>query len=436
MRGRITGDPSRARSWIAALLVAGIAGTAASEAAAADGIAADRPRGTYVQVPTDRVRLRQPTAQGGGLHTIFLNRCIGGITITQGTDDSRSNVSSIVSGSISLPAYPFGDAAWNELVVGSQEMFAPFGIVVTDVDPSPAPHDEVIVCGSDNAAGFPGAAGVAPYTCGVIENVITYVFPETIGNDARFTIETIAQEAAHGWGLDHEFKCEDPMTYLLDCGDKSFQDGAYPCGEYEARACNCGGNDQNSFQRILEIFGPGTPDTQAPLVRIVQPMDGQQFAPGDDFPITVEASDDVEVQSVSLYVDGALLQTDPAPPFEGWSATDIPAGTHEFYVEALDAAGNLGLSDVVTIEASHGDDGADDEGTGGESDGGDGLDDGESDGGLDSGGLTGGSQGLPPGFSRGAAPEGCACAAGRRSGPATGLLLVGLGALVRRRRRS
>lgn len=428
----------RGRIGMLGIALFGVVSATRADAAETRQFGAERPRGRYVPVSIDQIRLRQPTAEGGGQHIIFLNRCIGGITINQGVDNSSTNTSSIVSGSINLPEYPFGDAAWNEVLDGTRDIFAPFGITVTDVDPGATPHDEVIVCGSDNAAGFPGAAGVAPFTCGVIANVITYVFPETIGNDARFTIETVAQEAAHGWGLDHEFKCEDPMTYLLDCGDKSFQNGAYPCGEYEARACMCGGNDQNSFGIIMGLFGPGTPDTQSPSVAIVSPTDGQQFAPGDDFTITLAADDDGAVQSVALYLDGVLASQDAAAPFEGWAASDVPEGSHELYVEATDAAGNVGISDVVTIEVSLGDqgmpgaegpdtDGSDDDGFGTD-EGDDGLDDGTD-------GGTPGAPGIDPGFGRGTGePTGCACdVTESRRNSVLALALFGLVVLPRRR---
>lgn len=397
-----------------------------------------RPRGSYVVVPDHPVAIPTPTPQAGS-HIVFLNRCPGGISIHQGgSDSSKTNTSSIVNGTINLPEYPFGDAAWNEVVAGAREIFSPFGITVTDVDPTPADHDEVIVCGSDSAAGFPGAAGVAPFTCGYIPNAITFVFPDTIGNDARFTIETIGQEAAHGWGLDHEFECTDPMTYLNGCGDKSFQDGDYPCGEYEARACMCGGNTQNSFQHILGLFGPGTPDGVAPSVAIVQPTDGQSFVTGSDFQITISVSDDAEVASVTLHADGVPAGTDDSAPFTGWPATDIPAGDHEFYVEAVDQAGNLGTSDVVTIHVS--DDGAPPPGgSGGGSDDGGAAGSGEGgDGGLDDGGADGSPQGndaLPPGFGLDDTQQGCACTA-EHAPTWSGAPLLAILVLAARRRRA
>lgn len=422
--------------WGVALVVLTAAGVAQAAEPVHGGIAAERPRGHYIPVSTDQIRIRQHPVEAGGQHILFLNRCVGGITITQGVDDSTSNTSSIVNGVINLPQYPFGDAAWAEVLDGARDIFAPFGITVTDVDPSPAPHDEVIVCGNADAAGFPGTAGVAPFNCGVIANAITYVFPETIGNDARFTIETVAQEAAHAWGLDHEFKCEDPMTYLLDCGDKSFQQGAFPCGEYEARACMCGGNDQNSYAHIMGLFGAGTPDTQLPAVSIVSPTDGQQFAPGDDFNITLQASDDGEVMSVALFLDGALASADAAEPFEGWAANDLPEGTHDLYIEATDAAGNVGVSEVVSIDvmpANGGggeDDGTDD---GGSDD--DGTDDGADDLGDDGDGgwpSTGG--GIPPGYGRGNGdPTGCACDVADRDDGHLLAIAVACFVMVRRR---
>lgn len=394
------------------------------------------PVGRYVQLSPEQAALVAATPrQQTTTHTIFLNRCPGGLTLTQGVaDDSRANVSSIVTGSINLPPYPHGDAAWAELVQGTREMFAPFGVTITDVDPGQAPHDEVVVCGSDVQAGFEGAAGVAPFTCAVIPNAITYVFPETIGNDARFTIETIAQEAAHAWGLDHEFKCEDPMTYLLDCGDKSFQDGQYPCGEYEARACNCGGNTQNAHEHILGLFGAGTPDTQAPSVTITSPSDGAAFDAGADFQIAIDVADDLEVSVANLYVNGALASTDDTAPFGPWPVHDTPEGRHEFQVEVIDAAGNLGTSDVVTIEVGDAAQGDGGEGTdGGDGTDGGGGDDDEDDDGAGADGITGGA--IPPGYG-GRGEQAGGCAMGGRSGGAAGwLVVIVLGRIAARRRR-
>ena len=158
--------------------------------------------------------------------------------------------------------------------------------------------------------------------------------------------------APHAWGLEHEFKCEDPMTYLYGCGEKSFQDGDYPCGEYEARACECGGASQNAYQYILDLFGPAVPDTEAPTATITSPDDGDVFAVGDDFDIAVQVADDNAIAMVELYLDGELSSADMADPYGPWPVIDAIAGSYEIYVVATDAAGKETVSGVVRFEVT------------------------------------------------------------------------------------
>jgi MYXO-CTERM domain-containing protein len=417
----------------------GVVGFVVGLALPSEADAAERVRGRYVRVdpPATALAVQEMEPQGTGGHILFINRCPGGLTINYGeADDSRSNTSMIVNGTIHLNEFPFSDASWNQIVSDVVEMMAPFGIVVTDVDPGNVPHDEALVCGSYQAAGFEEAAGIAPYTCGQIPNVITFTFPETIGDDTRYTSETVAQEAAHGWGLDHSFKCEDPMTYLLDCGDKAFQDGDYPCGEYEARACDCGGATQNTYQHIMGLFGAGVPDTSAPAAQIVAPLDGDEFDAGADFDIAIDVNDDIDVTRVTLYVDGEQQGFDDTPPFDGWPVSGIERGEYSFRIEAQDAAGNVGDSNVVTVYVGMngpgngaGDDG---EGDGGGNDGGDDEDE-------DSDDESGGGGGIDPGvFPTSARPEagGCACRSSNEGSTWSGLLVLVLAGGLRRRRRA
>jgi hypothetical protein len=382
----------------------------------------DLPRGSYVVVDPAAIATPAPTRHGGAPHILFLNRCTGGETISPGNEDSRSNTSSILSFTVNFPEYPFGDGSWNEVVSRTRELYAPFNVQVTDVDPSPATHDEVIVCGNAASAGFDGAGGVAPFSCGVIPNAITYVFAETMGNNPEALAIVIGQESAHAWGLDHEYKCDDPMTYLNWCGDVQFQDGDYSCGEYSERACMCGGATQNSYQHILGLFGGSTPDTAAPVATITSPGDGAEYDSGADFEITVDVSDDVDVTVVTLYVNGQAQGSDNTAPFGPWPASDTPDGTYELYVEAEDFAGNVGTSDVVTVHVggasandSDGDDPSDGDPSNGDDDdpsnGDDPSDDsdGDSDASDDSSFDTAGA--LPPGYGgqRGAEAAACAC---------------------------
>ena len=423
------------------------------------------PRGTYVPLTDEQlVELEQsggvPDVQFGGTHILYLNRCQGGLTINASNQNNSSNNQSTVGGG-TFPEYPYGDASWNELVAKTRELFAPYAITVTDVDPSPASHDEAIVCGTPGVLGFPnGVGGVAPFTCGQIPNAITFTFAGVYGGDVDQMVATVGQEAAHAWGLEHLLRCNDPMTYLNSpfsnegsCWPKAFQDNASQCGEYSPRPCDCGGSTQNSHQHILAMFGAGIPDTQAPLAAIVSPADGAAFPVGATFPIQVEVSDDGQVTGVTLYANGSPLSTDASAPFGPFPAENTPEGVYEMYIRVEDAAGNSTDSDVITIYVNSsgeppattggdggeggGDDGGDggEGGSGGDDDGGVGSDGAE--GGSDSDPYNAGGSGLPPGYGLDSeAVDGCACTTGPGN-DRWGLLFLGvmLGAGLRARRR-
>ena len=422
------------------------------------------PRGAYVWLTDEQVDVMDeaepPDVQFGGTHILYLNRCQGGLTISHSNQNDSVNNQSTVGGG-TFPEYPYGDASWNQVVSETRRLFEPYAITVTDEDPSPAPHDEAIVCGTPGVIGLPnGVGGVAPFTCGQIPNAITFTFAGVYGGDVDQIVATVGQEAAHAWGLEHLLSCNDPMTYLSSpwadegsCWPKSFQDKDMQCGEYNPRACDCGGNTQNSHQHILNMFGAGVPDTAAPVAAITSPTDGEAFPTGASFPIEVEVSDDTQVVSVELFSNGGSAGSDVSTPFGPFPAENTPANTYELYIVATDAAGNQTTSETVTVyvsdegepPASSGgsdsdgdsDSGGDSAGSGGGSDSnGSGGGGGDSDG--DTAGESGGS-GLPPEY--GLADEGangCACSTSGGSNDRWGLLFLGVmfgfGLRARRRR--
>ncbi|MCA9712340.1 MAG: hypothetical protein KDK70_41270, partial [Myxococcales bacterium] len=425
---------------IAAVAALGLSTTAWAEVP--DELGDDYPRGTYVEVdPSQAISVETPVPQGGPMHVLFLQRCTGGLTIYPGNGGSVADESGIVSGVIDFPPFPYGDSAWNDVVERTRNIFSPFNILVTDVDPSPMAHDEAVVCGDGAMAGFAGAGGVAPFSCGVIPNAITFTFADTLGNNTQLIAEVIGQEAAHAWGLDHEYLCEDPMTYLSGCGPKTFQDIDAQCGEFSPRQCSCGGNTQNSYQHIINTFGAATPDTQAPTAAITYPNDGDVFEPGAEFDITVAVDDDVQVVDVTLVVNDEEQGSDASEPFGPWPVTNIPEGIYDIYIEATDVAGNTTVSSVVTIsvnttgtppppDPTAGDGGSNSGGDSGDG----GLDsgaDGSLDGGLDGDGGAGAGA-LPPGYGSDYDPfarnGGCDCTTGDapRGGLGLGLMLLGL----------
>ncbi|HTM19226.1 MAG TPA: hypothetical protein VL172_01920 [Kofleriaceae bacterium] len=194
---------------------------------------------------------------------LFMNR--GGGDYTLGTEDSANNVSSIINMAQTIPAFDaMTEPQWADLVACVGTLVAPFNIQVTEVDPAPAAHREFLF-GTDAVRAqiglSAGISGVTPFTCpGPVPNPISWIFPFTpYDTSARANCELVGQMIGNTFGLDHAFSCPDLMTYLSDCGDKSYTDEDVQCGEFEARACQCGGDTQNAYQKILSLAGPACP---------------------------------------------------------------------------------------------------------------------------------------------------------------------------------
>ncbi len=223
------------------------------------GLAPDgTPRGGYVVTddpqplpPPDDVTYHAPKI-------FYVNR--GGGTYYPGTNDARTNRSTIVSSTRTVPAWNVSAAGWNQVMTCLTTTFSRWNVVITDVDPGNVPHYELVTAGRPQDIGMQqGVGGVSPFSCGVIQNSIVFTFAAVYGTDYRSVCETNAQEIAHSFGLDHERLCQDPMTYLSGCGNKSFQNVAAPCGEYSNRACQCGGSTQNSVALLDQRLGLAEP---------------------------------------------------------------------------------------------------------------------------------------------------------------------------------
>ena len=66
--------------------------------------------------------------------------------------------------------------------------------------------------------------------------------------------------------------------------------------------------------------------------------------------VLVSATDAVGVVRVELYVDGQLTATSTASPFTTkWNTNKAAKGGHTLQCRAYDAAGNAGLSQVLTV---------------------------------------------------------------------------------------
>ena len=205
--------------------------------------------GVDFELTPDVATVRPPTL-------LYLNRCVGGCVVRAGSESSINNTSSIITGTRNLPPYPFDDGSFDALAQCTKDTFAPYNVRVVTVDPGVQPHHELMMTTIPSVAGFgSGVGGVSPFSCGVVNNAITYLFAQLFGDDTDELCAATAMELAHSFGLEHAFLCEDPMTYLTGCGRKRFTDQDVPCGEFGPRPCSCGGASTNSHRKLIAAVG-------------------------------------------------------------------------------------------------------------------------------------------------------------------------------------
>lgn len=271
-------------------------------------------------------------------NVIYLNNCKpNGCQVTPGQDDSRTNRSSVPNRSSTVTPFAYSDAVWTQVVECVKQTYAPFNVQIVTDRPATGDYHMAIVAGRPTDIGMQnGVGGVSPFSCGFINNAISYSFSNVYGGSVDDICWTVAQETAHSWGLDHKFDNKDPMTYLQSGPSrKSFQNMAGPCGEFSARQCQCGGSTMNSFAMILGTFGSSTPTP--PTVAITSPRNGDKVLAG--FPVRADISDDHGVQKAELRIDGMLVGTVTSAPFVWNAPMTLGQGNHILKVTGYDIAG-------------------------------------------------------------------------------------------------
>jgi subtilisin family serine protease len=112
---------------------------------------------------------------------------------------------------------------------------------------------------------------------------------------------------------------------------------------------NFGSGRLNVAEAINRVGGGGSPDTTPPSVTITSPADGAEVS-GASVNVYVNATDDVAVTKVELWVDGVLKGASTVSPFTvKLSLKKLTSGAHVLQSKAYDAAGNLGSSTPITI---------------------------------------------------------------------------------------
>ena len=311
---------------------------------------------------------------------VYLNR--GGITLSPGDNDSRTNKSTLAKQPTQIPAWNTSDATWQATVSCMKELFAPFDITIVTVDPGPTvQHIEAVFGGGPSLLAMENnVMGVAPFKsdCSILENAIVFTFTSNFPADARMACEVQAQEVAHAYGLDHERLPHDPMTYMRYDGNRSFQNQLAECGEDKARMCgvanaaSCRGK-QNSVQLLFERLGSKgiLGDDTAPNVAITSPANGATVAPG--FTVEVQATDNTRVTMASIYIDGVPSGSSSTAPWTIKTPDNMVRGQRTIKIEVTDGRNTRATEIKVNVQGGSAEEPDDDLAGGCSSGGGAGL---------------------------------------------------------------
>jgi hypothetical protein len=319
---------------------------------------------TTVVVPsTDDVILGAPKI-------IYLNRCIGGCTVTGGDHNDARTQTSLIPDAGPHAISEFQGTDWPEIVDCLTDVFSPYDVTLTEVEPPPTEHyGEAIIAGSPVEIGVsPAFGGIAPIDefCRPLDYPISFTFANVYTEDRiNLICATASQEIAHTYGLDHAFaffdgssSCSDPMTYRFDCGgQKFFRNHVAQCGEYEARGCRCAPN-QNSHALMSGVLGAGIPTTTT-AVSITDPVDGATIA--NQQTIVAPAFAQRGLTDVVFLLNGYPWSKQPGAPFgaNGQELTDyqftlpetVPDGVIEIDVEVRD---DLAATSVARVTVTKG----------------------------------------------------------------------------------
>jgi subtilisin family serine protease len=101
------------------------------------------------------------------------------------------------------------------------------------------------------------------------------------------------------------------------------------------------------------IGAPAGGDATAPTTSLTSPANGTVLS--GTVNVNVQASDNVGVTKVELYKDGSILGTKTASPYTfAWNTSADTNELHTLQSTAYDAAGNIGVSSIISVEVTGG----------------------------------------------------------------------------------
>lgn len=91
-------------------------------------------------------------------------------------------------------------------------------------------------------------------------------------------------------------------------------------------------------------------DVTAPTVSISAPANGSNVSKGSATTVTATVSDNDQVSSVDIFIDGSKVATLTSSPYSYvWNTTSVAYGPHNIYAVAVDPSNNTSTSTTVSV---------------------------------------------------------------------------------------
>jgi hypothetical protein len=165
----------------------------------------------------------------------------------------------------------------------------------------------------------------------------------------------------NGWGVG----ANGPLVYFATAGTHTVrvqtrEDGfaidqivLSPSG-YLSSAPGPNKNDNTILAEQGGAGGTAPPpgDTTPPTAQITSPSNGATVSGTAN--VAVTAGDNVAVARVEMLLDGSMVASDSAAPYQfAWDTTGVGNGSHTLQARAVDSSGNTGVSATVTVTVSN-----------------------------------------------------------------------------------
>ncbi len=296
----------------------------------------------------------QPTPQGIGLRTVYLN--FGGVTLqasANGPDDATSNTTWMIkdvvgtNGSLTIPPFNWNDlgslsnapsqqAIIDYTLAELRSYHNPYNVAFTTTRPTSGTYHMVVFGGTCQGVVGSSCAGIAPLDCDDFSpSNIVFAFPG--GLRAVDLAPTAAQELAHAFGLSHTLDNTDIMypqiqgTLPDGYGAGSIpQDDQGPCGN---------ASFQDSHAKLLSLVGSQGEDGTVPSVLITSPERNTVVSVGT--PIVATILDDSPIVKVELLINNTVMGSKSSPPFNFSIPANAPLGEASIELKATDSWDNV-----------------------------------------------------------------------------------------------